>query len=391
MVTPDTSVQDLMALIAAEERIPLERMQSITKKLQDEWFDTLASMQHLSIEDFQKMGIPTRISAAITRKFPSTPPAPPSVDLLESLYRSIPDPSDLTNCVQTCQVILNNILMHPTDSRLWEIKLNNRKFAEKVGRFPLAVAFLEQSGFRKDEIALKITNIDFDRLKKALEELNSFALRLNIPAKTPEIPPEVPFNPYKSVIISINSEVPRLTSREHDPAIFTSQLQALAQAKEAVIRQEAVPRNPVIYHLPPDLQVKSEDFEAIPEDVITPEEENLMLRNMQSILRMNEENSKFQNRRKRQLELETRRKVYAKVTVRVKFPDSVLLQGSFSALETNVDLYQFVQTMLRDQNRRFYLYMTPPKVRIKPVRQEKLEAMAPASIVYFAWDQESNR
>jgi hypothetical protein len=280
--------------------------------------------------------------------------------------------------------------------RLWEIRTNNPKFQERVGRFPLAIAYLEQLGFRREGSVIRIADLNYGEFRDALNELNSAASGLGLPCKDPPAvqlaPAEPAFNPYKSISISTNLDVPRVLTRENDPKVYSDQLQALTQAKEALIRQQSVSRSPAIYRLPVDIPSKSLMRAAIStegEETISPEDENLMLQTMQSLLRANEESSRFQNKRKRQLEQAARRKVFTKVTIRVRFPDATLVQGTFSPLETSLDLYKFVQSMLREQQRRFYLYTAPPKERLQASKSDSLERMAPASVLLFAWDQES--
>lgn len=187
--------------------------------------------------------------------------------------------------------------------------------------------------------------------------------------------------------------MPRLAGRENDPAIFISQIEELNRAKEEALRREIVPRCPQVYRLPQDITAQSirrrNEVLAEPTDEgDTPEDESLMLQTMQSLLRTNEENSRFQNKRKKMLEQLARKKVFTRVNVQVRFPDHTMIQGQFSPLETNVDLYKFVHGMLQQTQRKFYLYFTPPKTRVPLSRYEKMESMAPASLLYFAWEQE---
>ena len=402
MVTLETATQDLLTLIAHDEKIPLERMQGIIKKLHEEWYDTAGSMKDLSLEDMQRMGIPSRVATALMRKLreiavPRAASTPQSRgNALSDLLGAVGDRAALVECVRTCQAIVYNIVGNPTDQRLWEIRLNNQKFQQRVGRFPMAMAYLEHLGFVKEGNVIRILDLNYGAFLEALKELNSAALGLGLSSKDPPAPQTAPsapaFDPYKSISISTNLDIPRVLTRENDPAVYTAQIQALSQAKEALIRQQSVSRSPVIYHLPADfssLSLRRAALSPDSEETITPEDENLMLQTMQSLLRANEENSRFQNKRKRQLEQAARRKVFTKVAIKVRFPDATMVQGTFSPLETTLDLHRFIQSLLADQQRRFYLYLTPPKEILQPSQSDTLERMAPATLLYFAWDQES--
>ena len=76
-----------------------------------------------------------------------------------------------------------------------------------------------------------------------------------------------------------------------------------------------------------------------------------------------EKKSKFQNKRFQELEKLMKTPNHTRGTVRIKFPDGYLLQGTFGALETVEDIYAFVgqNLFVGPSGREFYLYETPPK------------------------------
>ena len=230
----------------------------------------------------------------------------------------------------------------------------------------------------------------------ALRELNAYGVRLGLPEKLPPhmVEPEE-FNPYKAVTTWCDPSLPKLIGRENDPTVYTAQIDELMKAKEEVLRRERVERGTAVYRLVEGMSAQSirrinENTPETPadQDGDTPEDDSLMLQTMQSLLRANEENSRFQNKRKKVLEQLSRKKVFTKVKVQVRFPDCTLIQGYFSPLETTFDLYQFVHDALDQRNRKFSLYFTPPKVEVAASKGERLESMAPASLLYFAWKQE---
>ena len=81
---------------------------------------------------------------------------------------------------------------------------------------------------------------------------------------------------------------------------------------------------------------------------------------------------------------------HSRGTVRIKFPDGYLLQGTFGALETVEDIYQFVgeNLFVGPTGREFYLYETPPKkVMDKKVFKNNLitQRLVPSCMLYFGW------
>lgn len=80
-------------------------------------------------------------------------------------------------------------------------------------------------------------------------------------------------------------------------------------------------------------------------------------------LAQQEKNSKFQNKRYAELNKLINTPNHTRSSIRIKFPDGYILQGTFGALEKIEDIYKFVSTNLfyKPEQRQFYLYETPPK------------------------------
>ena len=113
-------------------------------------------------------------------------------------------------------------------------------------------------------------------------------------------------------------------------------------------------------------------------------DDNLMMRNLAQVLKQSEENSKFQSKRKKELARLEKKKVIANATIRVRFADKMLLQGTFSIKERVEDLYEFVKGALQTPDRKFYLYISPPIQKLTNPK-ESLRSMAPATMVNFSW------
>ena len=103
-----------------------------------------------------------------------------------------------------------------------------------------------------------------------------------------------------------------------------------------------------------------------------------------------EQNSKFQNKRHQALEQLVKAPHHTRSSIRVKFPDGLLLQGTFGAKETIEDVYKFVSEHLfyKPDQRQFYLYETPPR-KVFDEKTYKLNLMkaklVPSCMIYFAW------
>lgn len=103
-----------------------------------------------------------------------------------------------------------------------------------------------------------------------------------------------------------------------------------------------------------------------------------------------EKNTKFQNKRYKELDRLVHSPNHTRANIRVKFPDGYLLQGTFGAKEKVKDLYEYVQKNLfySDGSKNFYLYETPPKKVLGPDSLTKTlyeSKLVPSCMLYFGW------
>ncbi|XP_062507898.1 tether containing UBX domain for GLUT4-like isoform X2 [Corticium candelabrum] len=82
--------------------------------------------------------------------------------------------------------------------------------------------------------------------------------------------------------------------------------------------------------------------------------------------------------------LERRRlEQYDKTTVRVHFPDRIILQGFFKSYEKIAALYEWVKGCLAEPSQEFELYTTPPKQVLSSANKTFAQCgLVPASIIY---------
>ncbi|XP_029635484.1 tether containing UBX domain for GLUT4 isoform X3 [Octopus sinensis] len=76
---------------------------------------------------------------------------------------------------------------------------------------------------------------------------------------------------------------------------------------------------------------------------------------------------------------------YKAATIRIHFPDRMVLQGTFHPKEEVAALHQFVRDNLEDSNTVFHLYISPPKKTLKNMSESLISAkLVPASNVFFS-------
>lgn len=107
------------------------------------------------------------------------------------------------------------------------------------------------------------------------------------------------------------------------------------------------------------------------------------------LLSENEKNRRFKSKRHLELEKVKKQKVFSRSVVRIVFPDGMVLQGRFGALEKMGEVYDFVFENMYDKQSEFILYESPPKREFleRNVSLHKL-GLCPAGKLYFAWKDE---
>ncbi|RKO89871.1 hypothetical protein BDK51DRAFT_18167 [Blyttiomyces helicus] len=98
------------------------------------------------------------------------------------------------------------------------------------------------------------------------------------------------------------------------------------------------------------------------------------------------ENAPLMTKAMRDREAELKMQKYPKTLVRVRFHDRVTLQATFWSGQKASALYQAVRESLRTPERRFLLYVTPPHRKIDPQLTFWKAGLAPATLVYFKWE-----
>ncbi|CDS09219.1 hypothetical protein LRAMOSA10579 [Lichtheimia ramosa] len=101
--------------------------------------------------------------------------------------------------------------------------------------------------------------------------------------------------------------------------------------------------------------------------------------------RENLENRPLKTQKIRVAEEQEKMKKYPKTTIRVRFPDSTMLQATFKSSERVRDVYDFVQSTLETPSRKFLLCLPPRSKLIEPELTLYKAGLAPASNVTFVW------
>ena len=420
------SSEAFLLQLATEENIPAERIRPIIDRLNQEWYDSAESLRQLSTEAMVGLGIPLRLANLIQTRLARPEPVSGPVSRPEQVYAPVSRPilhkgealaalvsagiedegeAGLVECITTLQTIVLNLLRFPQEDKYKRIRLSNAAITKKIGRFPEAIRFLQASGFNADGDSLLLGTYSESGLRESLSELNTVAENLGFPSM--DVDPPSSFNPYQAQVSSTNPDLPRIVSAENDPKLIAERMELLRKQREEAIKQMEVNRNPQVMQISETGNLKEvlRRLEMMESErlaakygvgytvsggrVLGSAEEDEELGAAQALIRENEENSKFHSKRKVQLNRFERQKSYGTVTIRVRFPDRYLLQGSFSSLESTQSVYAYVSQYLVTPDRPFALYVAPPKQVIESSAKRTLAEFAPATLFNFSWKDRS--
>ena len=347
-------------------------------KLEEEWYENADSLREITDDVWKSFNVPARLLNLIKKYLDGEPVNVESnrEDALESFDTTL-SPDDLRTCISSLQQIVYNLASSP-DAKYRTINVLNPNFQQKIGRFPIAIQYLNQVGFVPSSSFLIIQNPSQEQIYyiSMLSSLNQLASKHNLPIKEP---PES-FNPYKSSILSTDFAKPKITERPNDFSKINKEKNQIIKTREEIKKSAKIQRNPQIYR--PESNVVN-----VPEVNSLTIDEDLVRKEVQSLISQREKSQNFQSKRKNELEKLKNQTVITRVTVKIKFPDGLLLEGSFAFQETIQDVYFFVMSFL-EYDKEFYLFTTLPK-KIIESSLETLDAYSPAILFHFSWADES--
>lgn len=237
-------------------------------------------------------------------------------------------------CVETLCKYLENIVTQPEEEKFQKIRMSNRVFTERVQPIEGSMELLLAAGFEQK----KVKNVD------GVEEDFLVFQKDNVPS-------------VESLVTLIDA----LRTAEPIQLELDRNLQVLLPSQAA----NKVQLPPSFYALSPE-EIKRE--QQLRQEAI---EKSQMLRT-----KAMREKDEIREMRK-----------YKFAIIRVRFPDGILLQGTFSVYERYNDIHEFVQENL-EHDLPFVLSMpTGHKVTLEEDANKTLIdlRLVPATILTFAW------
>ena len=278
--------------------------------------------------------------------------------------------------------IINNINHNPSDEKYRRI--NIKKLLMKYN-YPSIKLFLNYLHFKEvDEYMYLIGNCDF--LFQIIPELNGF-IKANKLA-------ESNFNRYQASIASIGNNEEKLKEFTSKQANFEDLYHEELNRRNNIINKTKIDRNPKAYEITSQYSLNNiiakmneiNDLDMISNS----EDDKLIYKNAMDLIKENQ-NNRFTLKSRMHYENLMNTPIYVKSDIRFKFPDSNILEASFSLNEKIGDLYNFIKEYLNNSNDKFTISTTPPpKKYIKLNETIQFNKLFPQVLMYVNFDDEYN-
>ncbi|XP_034826390.1 UBX domain-containing protein 6 [Maniola hyperantus] len=238
-------------------------------------------------------------------------------------------------CVETLCKYLENIVTYPEEEKYQKIRMSNRVFSERVLPIEGAMELLMAAGFTQQ----KVTNAD------GVEEDFLVFNKENVPS-----------------VESLTTLIDALRTAEPIQLELDRNLQVLLPSQAANKMQ-----------LPPSF------FARTPEELKKEQQLRTEAMEKSQMLRTKAMREKDELREMRK---------YKFAIIRIRFPDGILLQGTFSVYERYQDIHDFVQENLEHSGLPFVLNTPTGHKLIEEEDANKTLIdlrLVPATVLTFAW------
>ncbi|XP_047349077.1 UBX domain-containing protein 6 [Vespa velutina] len=244
----------------------------------------------------------------------------------------------IQNCIETLGKYIENILNNPDVEKYQKIRMCNKIFQEKVLPLEGALEFLKAAGFEQKKLLHNDVEEDFLVWNPDGSSLGDLTILVEAIRSAEIIPLEVDRN----LQVLLPSQANEMT--ELPESFFNITLEELK--KEQKLRAEAIERNQM-------LRTKA--------------------------------------MREKDEERELRR--YRFTLIRIKFPDNIILQGTFSVHDKYKEVVDFVKENLINANIPFFLLLSVgQKIRENDYDKTLLELrLIPACLLKFSYESDKGK
>lgn len=240
---------------------------------------------------------------------------------------------EVAQCVETLTTYLTNIAHNPTEEKYKKIRLSNKVFQEKVVKIEGALEFLEAAGFEKRRLPFKEDEDDFLVYVPDPVDVDNLELLVDSLVSAEPIPLEIDRN--------VQLLAPGVADKRTDLPSDFFRLSIDEMKREMQNRQAKI---------------------------------ETMMQLRTKAMREKEEKREF--------------KKYRYAVIRVRFPDCVLLQGTFNVYEKGRALKEFVREHLNCDGRFAIRNALGQELSETDDDTTLLELkLVPAALVTFSWEE----
>ena len=246
--------------------------------------------------------------------------------------------------------IINNINQNSNEQKFR--KINITKF---LSRYPYISIknFLLFTGFQQDSDYLYLLGQQ-NKITQLVPELNIFIKEKKLAQSN--------FNPYQSSFASLSGNEEKIKNIGAKETNFEDLIKKEKERRQKLILNTKVDRNVKTYELNSNYSINNviQRMNEIDDDLMSNSEDDKMIfKNSMDIIKKNQ-NDRFTLKSRLLFETLMKCPIYIKSDIRFKFPDNNIIEASFALYETIGDLYNFIKTYLNNPYEEFTISTTPP-------------------------------
>ena len=275
--------------------------------------------------------------------------------------------------------IINNIAHNPMEEKFR--RFNITKFISKF-KYNSLVNFFLHIGFKRVDEYMYLIG-EAKNITDVMKELNQFIKDNKIAQST--------FDPYKGSISSLTGNEEKLKKVQTTEVNFEDLYYNEIERRNDIIRKSKIERKPKLYELEKNYSLNRiiNTINQNEEDLISNSNEDKLIIKKNLALLKEKENDRFTLKSRTRLEQLMKTPIYVKSDIRLKFPNEIILQGSFALYETIGDIYKFINNYLKDKNEKFNISTTPPLKRyLKMDNTIQEEKLYPNLLMYVNFEEQ---
>ena len=275
--------------------------------------------------------------------------------------------------------IISNIAHNPNNEKFR--RFNIKKFTSTFN-YKSIFSFFSSIGFKNVDEYMYLIG-DAKNMSQVNTELNQFILANKIA--------ESSFDPYKGSISSLGGNTEQMKKVAQNEVNFEDLYYQEIDRRNVIIKKAKVDRNPKLFELEKNYSIGRiiNTINQTDEDMTSNSNEDKMIIKKNLALLKEKENDRFTLKSRMRLEQLMKTPIYVKSDIRLKFPNEIILQGSFALYETIGDIYNFIRIYLRNKNDKFNISTTPPLKRyLKMEATIGTEKLYPNLLMYVNFEDE---